>query len=85
MTDKNKDMTGVLFRNDRKEQTKHPDRKGSAVIGGREYWLAGWLKEGSNGQFLSLAFTPKDAKPEESKPQRQESRRDAMDDSEIPF
>lgn len=55
-----KDMTGVLFRNDRKEKDAHPDRKGSCLIGGVEYWVAGWLKDGKNGQFLSLAFTPKD-------------------------
>jgi hypothetical protein len=67
MTEKSKDLTGVLFKNDRKEQPNHPDRKGSALIGGVEYWVAGWLKEGKNGQFLSLAFTVKDAKPE-SKP-----------------
>lgn len=55
-----KDNSGVMFKNDRKEMDKHPDRKGEALIGGVAYWVAGWLKEGKNGQFLSLAFTPKD-------------------------
>jgi len=55
-----KDMSGVLFPNDRKEQDKHPDRKGSATINGMEYWISGWLKEGSKGKFMSLAFTPKE-------------------------
>jgi hypothetical protein len=76
MTEKSKDLTGVLFKNDRKEQPNHPDRKGSALIGGVEYWVAGWLKEGKNGQFLSLAFTAKDAKPESKQteaPRRKES------------
>lgn len=62
MTERNKDNTGVLFRNDRKENDKHPDRKGQCLIDGKEYWVAGWLKDGKNGQFLSLAFTLKDAK-----------------------
>lgn len=68
-----KDMTGVMFKNDRKENPNHPDRKGSALIGGKEYWVAGWLKDGKNGQFLSLAFTLKDAKT--TQPERTAGRR----------
>jgi hypothetical protein len=80
-----KDLTGVLFRNDRKELPNHPDRKGSALIGGVEYWVAGWLKDpkGGGGQFLSLAFTPKEAKgeqPKQAKPGRIEDM-----ESDIPF
>lgn len=58
-----KPNTGVMFNNDRKESDKHPDRKGEALIDGKPYWVAGWIKQGKNGSFLSLAFTPKDAKP----------------------
>ena len=59
-----KDNSGILFRNDRKELESHPDRKGSALIGGVEYWVAGWIKKGKSGDFLSLAFTRKDARAE---------------------
>jgi hypothetical protein len=59
-----KDNSGTLFRNDRKEQEKHPDRKGEALIDGVPYWVAGWIKKGKSGDFLSLAFTKKDAKRE---------------------
>jgi hypothetical protein len=60
---RSKDMSGAIFKNDRKELPNHPDRKGSAVIGGVDYWVAGWLKEDKNGQqYLSLAFTRKDEK-----------------------
>ncbi len=55
-----KDMSGSLFKNDRKEKDTHPDRTGTALIDGREYWVSGWLKTGARGQFLSLAFKPKD-------------------------
>lgn len=55
-----KDNSGALFPNDRKEADNHPDRTGSAMIGGVEYWVNGWLKEGSKGKFLSLSFRPKD-------------------------
>lgn len=52
--------TGVLFINDRKEQDKHPDRKGSAEIDGKQYWVSAWNKETSKGDTISLAFSLKD-------------------------
>ena len=55
-----KDNTGTLFVNDRKEKDTHPDRKGTARIEGREYWVSGWIKEGKTGKLLSLSFKPKD-------------------------
>ena len=58
-------MTGVLFENDRKKTKKHPDKTGSAEVNGVEYWLSAWEKQGAKGTFLSLAFTPKEEKPEQ--------------------
>jgi hypothetical protein len=55
-----RDNSGSLFRNDRKETEKHPDRTGTAQIDGVMYYVSGWLKTGSKGQFLSLAFKRKD-------------------------
>lgn len=57
-----KENSGSLFRNERKERDEQPDRTGSALIGGVEYWVSGWIKEGERGSWLSLAFKPKDAK-----------------------
>jgi hypothetical protein len=54
------DNSGALFPNDRKEADNHPDRTGSALIGGVEYWVNGWIKEGAKGKFLSMSFKPKD-------------------------
>lgn len=62
MTFQQKDNSGALFVNDRKESDKHPDRTGTAMIDGREYYVSGWLKKGAKGTFLSLAFKPKEAK-----------------------
>ena len=57
-----KDMSGVLFKNDKKQKESHPDYKGSAKIGGREVWIAAWVKTSKNGvKFFSLAFNEKGA------------------------
>jgi hypothetical protein len=58
--------TGLMYRNDKKEQDTHPDFSGSINIDGTEYWLAGWVKEGKEGskfegrKFFSLAFKPQE-------------------------
>lgn len=55
-----RDNSGTLSRNDRKQKPSHPDHRGSCVIDGKEYWISAWVKEGPNGRFFSLAFQPKD-------------------------
>ncbi len=52
--------SGALFKNDRKQSERHPDYRGSVNVGGREYWLSAWIKEGRNGKFMSLSVQPKD-------------------------
>lgn len=71
-----RDMSGALFKNDKKGNEKRPDYTGKAMVDGEEYRLAAWIKESRGGQkFLSLSFTD----PDESR----ES--DARDDDDIPF
>ena len=55
---------GVLFKNDRKESDRHPDYRGSIKVGGQEFWLSAWIKEGQRGKFMSLSVTQKDSKQE---------------------
>ena len=77
--------SGILSRNDRKEQPNHPDFKGSLNVDGRDYWLSGWVKErkDGSGKFFSLSVKPKDA-PAEPKPAPTRGGGPALDD-DIPF
>lgn len=63
---------GVLFKNDRKEQDNHPDYKGSINVGGTEFWLSAWIKEGQKGKFMSLSIKPKEQQQQQP---RQPARR----------
>ena len=54
-----RDMSGVLFKNDRKQQDNHADYQGTCTIGGVEYYMNAWLKDGVNGKFMSFSFKPK--------------------------
>jgi len=57
-------MSGVLFKNDRKEKDTHPDYKGHCEVDGVEMWLSAWIKEGNKGKFMRLSFQPKQPLPE---------------------
>lgn len=46
--------TGILFKNDVGDNPKRPAYKGKIDIDGKEYQLAGWLREGKSGKFISL-------------------------------
>lgn len=55
-----KDNSGTLFKNDKREKETHPHAKGTALIDGVEYWVSAWTKEGANGRFQSLSFQKKE-------------------------
>ena len=77
-----RDMSGALFRNDRKEKPSHADYRGDLTIDGRKYWLNGWIKETKDGKkYLSLSAKPAE---EPSQGDRRQSQR-PLDDSHIPF
>ena len=63
MSYEQKDNSGSLFVNDKqKPGSQQPDRSGSALIDGVEYWVSGWIKRKQDGTaWLSLAFKRKEA------------------------
>ena len=55
------DNSGALFKNDRKEQEKQPDYKGSLTVNGAEYWISAWLNESSKGvKYMGLKVNLKE-------------------------
>lgn len=56
-------LTGIISKNARKTDDKHPDIKGQCEIDGVQYLVDGWQKTRSsdNGKFYSLRFKRKDA------------------------
>jgi hypothetical protein len=67
--------TGILFKNDIGDNPKRPAYKGKIDVDGKEYQLAGWLREGKSNKFISLKIDDKAAAKSAAK----------EDDSEIPF
>ena len=55
-----RDNSGILFKNDKKTEDKHPNATGTAMIDGVMYYVSAWTKDGKNGKFQSLSFKRKD-------------------------
>ena len=94
MSYEEKDMSGVLYVNDRKEKDSHPDYKGRGLINGKKVWISGWKKRTENGTLLSLSFQPREDRQEQASrstpPPRQAPKRNAYaerddDYRDVPF
>ena len=89
MTQYDNNMRGVLFKNDRKETSNHPDYKGTCEINGAQYWMSAWLKQDKNGRtFMSHSFSVKEDKPQSQHNEAKSNGyqpQDDFEDSEIPF
>jgi hypothetical protein len=74
--------SGILARNQRKTEEKHPEYTGQINVNGVDYWLSAWVKErkDGSGKFFSLSVRAKDEQKTTPRhlPQQDE-------DSDIPF
>jgi uncharacterized protein (DUF736 family) len=71
-----KDNSGSLFKNDRKESDSHPDYKGSALIDGADYWLDSWINTAKDGmKYMSLKLKRKDVQSSNAPPTRGEAKK----------
>lgn len=80
-----RELSGSLFKNDRKEQANHPDYRGDCLIDGVAYWASGWIKTTQRGdKFLSMAYT---RKADKDQPSAAPSRPTPSlgDDEDLPF
>lgn len=57
--------SGSMFPNARKEQDNHPDWEGSIMVDGKSYWLKAWNKQGQKGPWVSLSVKDKVARAEQ--------------------
>lgn len=70
-----RDMSGSVFKNNRKTSEKSAEMTGSARIFGRDVWVNAWVKVDKNGdKWLSLSFKEKEERVDHSS--RQEPRRE---------
>ena len=74
-----RDNSGVLFSNDKKDNERAPHYKGNITVDGKDYWLSAWVKEGKSGKFMGLAVSPKDEAPLRAPPKPK------LDDLDLPF
>ena len=56
--------SGILFKNDKRGNEKAPDFTGKLDVGGIEYRLAAWIKEGARGKFITLKVSDLETKPD---------------------
>ena len=76
MSEYDNELSGVIFRQSEKKTDKSPDYWGKMQVSGVEYKLAGWIREGKNGKFISVKLTP----PENSREYTPKE-----DDDQAPF
>lgn len=76
-----RDMSGSVFKNNRRDRDTSPQLTESAMIFGKEVWVNAWVKVDKNGdKWISLGF--KEKQPKQEADTRPISK---ITDDEIPF
>ena len=80
MAFEHKEGYGAIFKDNKKASENGPDYRGNVMVGGVVYELAGWIKSGAKGNFLSL----KAQLPREQTNAKPQSKR-VEPDLDVPF
>lgn len=80
-----KNNKGSISKNKDKTEPNHKDYNGKALIDGKEYWVAGWVKDGQYGKFLSLAFEPKNKTQNSSSSSKRSNQQEEESSEDMPF
>lgn len=59
--------SGAMFINDKGDNPKRPDRKGSLNVEGVDYWISGWVREKDGKSYLSLKVERKEQQGSEAR------------------
>lgn len=66
MTTYDNTNSGILTKNDKGDNEKRPDYRGSINVEGKDFWLSAWIKDGREGtklegqKYLSITVQPKE-------------------------
>ena len=85
MTSYDNTNTFVLFQNDKGDNAKRPDQTGTMNFEGIELEMAGWVKQGAKGPFLSGKLKRKDAQGAPKPPAPVPAHEAAFVDDDLPF
>lgn len=86
MSDYDDTNRGVFFREKEKKNPKGPDYRGKLNVEGKEYEIAGWIRESKAGnKFMSLSVQEPRQKQEKPKDDRQSPAFDDFEDQGVPF
>lgn len=81
MAFEHKEGYGALFKELEKKSANGPDYRGNVMVAGQVYELAGWIKQGAKGSFLSLKAQLPREQQEKREEKAAEVRRETKRDS----
>lgn len=77
--------SGSLFRNEKKNAPNQPDYEGNALVNGKSFRVAAWIKTSKNGtKYMSLAFNEPVAQQTQQTAQRTPAPA-AISEEDMPF
>jgi hypothetical protein len=78
--------SGILFKNERRDRDTSPDYRGTITIEGVQFWMSAWIREGKKGKFLKLSVQLKEKPVMDESAFGQKGQNGHLDDfDEVPF